>query len=261
MKVLFVGDVVGSVGRAMVQRYIPQLREEYALDLVICNGENAAHGKGLTRKLYYQLLNCGVDVITMGNHTFAKEDILKFIDEADRLVRPMNMEPFEAGQSTCVVEVNGLKVAVSNLCGEIFINTTSDSPFVCMKHILEDYQDCDLHFVDFHAEATSEKIAFTYAFKDSCAAIVGTHTHVQTADERIVDGCAAISDLGMCGPYHSVLGRDIDEVLTRFTSDEKTRYKIAEGDGVFCGLIVEIDEKTRRAVSLKRIQIRPEGEE
>lgn len=260
MKVLFTGDVVGSVGREMIARHVPRLREEYAIDLVVCNGENAAHGKGITSKIYRQLLNSGVDVVTMGNHTFSKNDIMNFIEDADRLVRPMNIEPMDVGKSTCIVNVLGKKVAVSNLSGEIFMNNVTDSPFKCMEDILAVYNNCDIHLVDLHGEVTSEKIAFAYKFADRVAAVVGTHTHVQTADERIVNGsCAAISDLGMCGPYHSVLGRDIQEILTRFTTGEKTRYTMAEGEGIFCGMIVEIDDQSNKATSVKRIQIRPEG--
>lgn len=258
MKILFVGDVVGSVGRQMVIDTVPRLREEKQIDLVICNGENAAHGKGITKKIYNQLIGAGIDVITMGNHTFSKNDILLFIDEADKLVRPMNMEPTEPGRSTCVVQVKDKSVAISNLSGEVFMNNITDSPFACMEDILEDYEDCDLHVVDLHAEATSEKIAFTYCFASQLAAVVGTHTHVQTADERIIDGCAAITDLGMCGPYNSVLGRDIDEVIARFTGS-KTKYTMAAGPGIFCGLIVEIDDITNNAVAVERIQIKEEA--
>ncbi len=255
MKILFVGDVVGSVGRQMVVSTVPALRKEKQIDLVICNGENSAHGKGITRKIYNQLLNAGVDVVTMGNHTFSKNDLLTYIDEADRLVRPMNMEPTEPGRSTCVADVCGKKVAVSNLSGEVFMNNITDSPFLCMEEILEDYEDCDLHVVDFHGEATSEKIGFTFNFASQLAAVVGTHTHVQTADERIVDGCAAITDLGMCGPYNSVLGRDVNEVLAKFNG-EKTRYTMASGPGIFCGLVVTIDDQTNRAIAVERIQIK-----
>ena len=260
MRILFVGDIVGSVGRSMVGELVPKLKEEKNIDLVVCNAENAAHGKGITKKIYHQLMDFGVDVLTLGNHAFAKEDIFAFIDDASNMVRPMNIEPQDVGNSTCVIEVNHKKVAVSNLSGEVFMNGVIDSPFACMEDILEEYSDCDIHVVDFHAEATSEKIAFAYCFADRVAAVVGTHTHVQTADERIINQtCATISDLGMCGPYHSILGRDIEEIITRFTSDEKTRYTMAEGVGIFCGCIVEIDESSNHATKIERIQIRPEG--
>ncbi|MEF2782055.1 MAG: TIGR00282 family metallophosphoesterase [Clostridium sp.] len=260
MKVLFLGDIVGSVGRECVKEHLEQLKQQYAIDLVVANAENAAHGKGITRKIYHQLIGFGIDVLTMGNHTFSKNDIYQFIDEADRMVRPANMEPLEYGQHTVVVKVNGLRVAISNLCGEVWMNNVVDSPFFCMEDILQDI-DADIYLVDLHAETTSEKIAFTYHFAGRVAAVVGTHTHVQTADERLVYGTAAITDLGMCGAYTSVLGRDVKEILTRFITDEKTKFKIAEGPGILCGAVVTIDEQTKKATHIERIQIRPENVE
>lgn len=257
MNILFIGDIVGSVGRSMVERYIPELKAQYQIDLVIANGENSAHGKGITRKIYHQLLNCGIDMITMGNHTFSKNDIYMFIDEADRMVRPANMEPLEYGESTRVLKVNNKRVAITNLSGEVWMNNVVDSPFACMEDVLDDVQ-ADIYLVDFHGETTSEKIAFTYNFASRVQAVVGTHTHIQTADERIVYGTAAISDLGMCGAYTSVIGRDVEEIVTRFTSDEKTKFKIADGPGIFCGAVVKIDDTTNRATHIERIQIRPE---
>ncbi len=257
MKILFIGDVVGAIGREMVMKYVPILKDSHGLDLVIANGENSAHGKGITKKIYDQLIQAGVDVITMGNHTFSKNDIYTFIDEADRLVRPMNMEPTEYGKSTCIINVKGKNVAVSNVCGEVFMHNVIDSPFACMEDILE-ASDAHIHVVDFHGEATSEKIAFAYRFAGEIQAVVGTHTHVQTADERIIQGTATITDLGMCGAYESVLGRDIDEILTRFTTNEKTKYKLASGPGIFCGAIVTIDDISNQATHIERIRICPE---
>lgn len=256
MKILFIGDIVGSVGRSMVEQYLPKLKEEHQLDLVVANGENAAHGKGITRKIYRQLLSYGVDMITMGNHTFSKNDIFMFIDEAEQMVRPANMEPLDYGKSTRVMQVCGKRVAITNLCGEVWMNNVVDSPFACMEDVLDEI-DADIYLVDFHGETTSEKIAFTYNFAGRIQAVVGTHTHVQTADERIVYGTAAISDLGMCGAYTSVIGRDVEEIVTRFTTDEKTKFKIAEGPGIFCGAIVEIDDASNKAIHIERIQIRP----
>lgn len=256
MKILFIGDIVGSVGREVVRTHLPFLKERYELDLVIANGENAAHGKGITAKIYRQLVNMGIDMITMGNHTFAKNDLLTFIDSADHLVRPANLEPRRYGKATRVLTLKGKKIAVSNVCGEVFMNGVIASPFGCMREIL-DTVDADIHLVDFHGEATSEKIAFAYAFAGEVAAVVGTHTHVQTADERVIEGTAAISDLGMCGAYRSVLGRDVEEILARFVHGEKTRYTIAEGAGIFCGAIVTIDEESNQATAIERIQIRP----
>ena len=260
MKVLFIGDIVGSVGREVVREQLPLLKEKYQIDFVVANGENAAHGKGITRRIYNQLLSYGVDCVTMGNHTFSKNDIYQFINDADRMVRPANMDPTEYGEHTRVFDVCGKRVAVTNLSGEVWMNNIIDSPFYCMDDVLQDV-DADIYLVDFHGEATSEKIAFTYCFADRVSAVVGTHTHVQTADERLVYGCAAITDLGMCGAYTSVLGRDVDEIVTRFTTDEKTKYRIAEGPGIFCGAIVTIDHETNRATAIERVQIRPENVE
>lgn len=256
MKLLFVGDVVGAVGRKMVFDNVPRIRKEENIDLVICNAENAAHGKGITRKIYNQLINSQIDMITMGNHTFSKKNLEEIIDEMDKMVRPANMYPLEYGKGYRIFEFNGKKIALVNLIGEVFMVNVSESPFKKMEEILSEIE-ADIVLVDLHAEATSEKIAFTYEFAKRCTVVVGTHTHVQTADERIVDDhCAAISDLGMCGPYHSVIGRDIDEILRRFKYQEQTRFTMAEGKGIFCGCIVEIDDETNQAISIKRIQIK-----
>lgn len=256
MRILFVGDIVGSVGREMVETYVPKLRKERNIDLVIANGENAAHGKGITKKIYNQLLSVGVDVITLGNHAFSKDTIFSFLEEADRMVRPMNLEPLDGGQYYKVVEVNGKRICIVNLMCNVFMVQVKGSPFDCMKKVLREVK-ADLYFVDLHGEATSEKIAFSYYFEGKIQMIVGTHTHVQTADERLENHTAFISDAGMCGAYRSVIGRDIEEVLTRFTSDEKTRFTVAEGEGIFCGVLFEVDEETCLPTSIERIQIRP----
>lgn len=256
MRILFVGDVVGSVGRKMVASFVPEIKAQEKIDLVVCNGENSAHGKGITKKIYHQLLNSGVDVITMGNHTFSKKNLEEVIDEMPFMIRPANMEPLNIGNSSVVVHVKDQKVAVINLSGEIFMNGITESAFSAMEKILNEVE-ADVYLVDLHAEATSEKIAFTYEYAQKCSAIVGTHTHVQTADERIVDHhCAAISDLGMCGAEYSVLGRDVDEILRRFKYQEKTRFTIALGKGIFMGCIVEIDDETHAAISIQRIQLK-----
>lgn len=256
MRILFIGDVVGAVGRKMVFDNVPRIRKEENIDLVICNAENSAHGKGITRKIYNQLINAQVDWITMGNHTFSKKNLEDVIDEMDRMVRPANMLPLEFGKGYRVFEFNSKRIALINLIGEVFMVNVSESPFKKMEKILQEVE-ADIYIVDLHAEATSEKIAFTYEFADRCQIVVGTHTHVQTADERIVnDHCAAISDLGMCGPYHSVIGRDIDEILRRFKYQEQTRFTMAEGKGIFCGCVIEIDDQTNQAISIKRIQFK-----
>ena len=236
MRILFIGDIVGSPGRQMLQQHLPALKEKICPDLTIVNGENAAHGKGITKKIYYQLLGCGADYITMGNHTFSKSELKMFIQEADRLIRPVNLAPVELGEGVRIARVNGKRIGMVNLCGEVFMDNVVRSPFECMSEILNRTLAA-LWFVDFM--------------------IVGTHTHVQTADEQLMRGCAYISDAGMCGAFDSILGRDKREVIERTLYQIKTRYTVAEGPAMLCGVWAEIDETTGRATHIERIQIRP----
>ncbi len=260
MKILFVGDVVGSVGRQMLVDHLDTIKQEKQIDFTIVNGENSAHGKGISKKIYHQFLNAGCDVITLGNHAYSKDTIFTFIDDAHRLVRPMNMPPSNGkGQGYCIVDVNGLRICVSNIMCEVFMIAVKDNPFDTMIDILEETKDlADIHIVDLHGEATSEKIAFSYYFEGVVQAVLGTHTHVQTADERVSNGTAFISDVGMCGVYRSVIGRDIDEILNRFVNQEKTRFTLAEGEGMFSAVVIEIDEVSKQAVHIERIQVKPQ---
>lgn len=256
MKLMFVGDIVGAVGRKIVNDHVLRLRQEEQIDIVIANGENAAHGKGITEKIYKQLKQNGIDVVTMGNHTFSKETIYSFIEDASHLIRPINLEPLSPGQNYKIVEVNNKKLCICNIMCEVFMHNVVESPFDSMDKIL-DSVEADWYFVDLHGEATSEKTAFAHMYKDKVQIVVGTHTHVQTADERIIGSCAYISDVGMCGAYDSIIGRDVEEILYRFKTKGKTRFTVAEGEGQFCAVIIEIDEITNQATSIKRIQIRP----
>jgi len=259
MKILFIGDIVGSKGRAAVKQLLPSLRLAYDADVVIANGENAAHGKGITRRIYEELLSYGIDAITLGNHAFSKADLYDFINQADRLVRPMNLIPTGLGRGHLEIDVKGTPLVIVNICGTVFMENTDETPFEAMHRIENNFTD-KIVLVDLHAEATSEKIAFAYMFQDVVSAVVGTHTHVQTADEKIMNGCAFISDVGMTGPYDSVIGRDVMEVLDRFSGIRSARYTVSEGESQLCGLFIEIDEATRRAVKIERIQIRPKDE-
>jgi len=255
MRLLFVGDIVGASGRAVVKRYLPELIVNQQIDFVIANGENAAHGKGITPKIANELLSVGIEMITLGNHAYSKKDVLE-IDSSIPLVFPANMEGARRSLSTRVVEVKGLRLAISNILTQVFMDYVDENPFDVMEDILEEV-DADLHFVDLHGEATSEKIAFAYYFKDHLIAVCGTHTHVQTADERIIDGCAFITDVGMSGPFDSVIGRDVQEVLDRLVHNKHTRYTVADTDSMLCAVIIEIDEISKRSTNIKRIQIRP----
>lgn len=256
MKILFLGDIVGSVGRCMVSTHLTKLKTEYAIDFTIVNGENAAHGKGITSRIYHDLMRQGVDVVTLGNHAFSKGELLTTMNECPNLIRPMNLLPKGIGNYIVIKEVKGLKIAVINLCGKIFMDRVEETPYECMDAILDNYP-ADIYFVDFHGEATAEKLTFWNVYRKHIQVVVGTHTHVQTADECVIDGCAYISDVGMCGAYDSILGRDTHEVVSHVVYKESTHYTPARGDGLLCGVVVEIDENTKKCLSIERIQIRP----
>ena len=184
MKILFIGDIVGKAGRAAVYARLALLKKEYNIDFTIVNGENIAHGKGITEKLYNELVEKGVDAITLGNHAYSKQDVLSFIDHSKSLIRPINMYPNEYGCGVRDFYVKGKTIRIVNLIGSVFMDKVIESPFESMKKLHKTNSD-KIVIVDLHAEATSEKMAFAYQFKNECSAVIGTHTHVQTADEKI----------------------------------------------------------------------------
>ncbi len=259
MRILFLGDIVGRDGRDIVFRHLSQLQKQYAIDFTIANAENSAHGKGISIRIYEELIAHGVDVITMGNHTYSKSEIKNHLSKMDQMVQPYN-HALQLHQGYKITEVNGSRLCVVNLLGGVFMNENHQDVFLAMQDIL-DNTDADLYFVDLHAEATSEKILFANYFKSDLIAVIGTHTHVQTADERLIGNLAYLSDAGMCGTFDSIIGRDVDEMIANILHKEKTHYTIASGPAILCGCVIEIDEKNRRAVSIKRIQIRPEDEQ
>lgn len=252
LRILFLGDITGSSGRKFLSKVLKEVRIQNDIDYVIANGENAAHGKGMTEKIYQQLMNSGIDFFTMGNHTFAKDDIYKIINKPN-IVRPANIDN-DQGSAYQVVNIKDKKVAIINLLGETFMHNTNGSPFKAMDQILNQVE-ADLYLVDLHAETTSEKIAFSYYYMDRVQTVVGTHTHVQTADERVINGCAMISDLGMCGAYFSVLGRDVEEIITRYTTNQITRYTIATGKAILTGAIVTYDLDSLQAIDIQRFKL------
>jgi 2',3'-cyclic-nucleotide 2'-phosphodiesterase len=256
MRILFLGDVVAKSGRQIVEERLPSLINETGCDFVIVNGENAAHGKGITVKIYNAIKNAGADVITLGNHAFSKGEIKLHLDECPDMVRPYNLEPKDIGQSYCIRECNGKKIAVVNILGSVFMDCATDEPIYSMNKLLNKIH-ADMIFVDLHAEATSEKELFLRMFSDKCIAIVGTHTHIQTADEKVYKGCAFITDVGMCGPYDSILGRDTDEIIAHNVYKEPTRFTPSESKAMLCGVIIDIDDSTNRATHIQRIQERP----
>jgi hypothetical protein len=249
MRLLFLGDVVGRSGREAVLAALPGLRRRYALDFVAINGENAAGGYGITESILVDLLDAGADVVTLGNHAFDQKDALVFIERHDRLLRPINYPPGTPGRGAGLFKAaNGADVLVINAMGRIFMPEL-DCPFRAIEAEIAACglkQGTDAIVIDFHAEATSEKQALGYFVDGRASAVVGTHTHVPTADERVLPaGTAFISDIGMCGDYNSVLGMDTEEPVNRFlTRIPRQRFEPAMGPGTLSGLAVEIDDAT-----------------
>ncbi len=255
MKILFIGDIVGEVGRRMLSEHLKSLQNEYSIDLTIVNGENAAHGKGITPKIYDSFKSLGVDVITLGNHAFSKNIIKEYMEKFDDLVRPCNMEPLEYGRGFVTCHINNLDIMIINICGKAFMDNILIDPFEATDEILEN-NSADIIFVDFHGEATAEKRCYFEYYKDRIQCVVGTHTHVQTADEMISNGSCFISDVGMCGAINSILGRDIEEVISRTIYQQKTYFTPAKGPGMLCGVVIDIDEITKKVQKIERIQIK-----
>lgn len=256
MNILFIGDVVGEPGRRAVKELLPKLKTKYNLEFVVANGENAAGGSGITPGLADEILGYGVDVITSGDHIWKKKEILDYIDTSKRLLRPANYPPDVPGYGSTVVESeSGTKVAVINLQGRVFMQAI-ECPFRAAKTQIDKVKDkARIIIVDMHAEATSEKIALGWYLDGVVSAIAGTHTHVQTADEKILpQGTAFVSDAGMTGPFDSVIGRKKEQILSRFLTQMPTKFEMAEGDIQLHGVIIDIDEKTGKANSIKRVQ-------
>ena len=257
MKVIFIGDIVGAIGRDAVATYLPKLKRKYNADVVIANGENAAAGRGITQAIYNDLLMMGVDVITMGNHTWDNKDIFNFIDDAEFLVRPANFSKDAPGRGMTEITKNGVTLTVINLHGRVFLPPHED-PFAMADELVEEARKTSpLVWVDFHAEATSEKIALGWHLDGRVSAVVGTHTHVQTADARIYPGGTAyITDVGMTGPYDEILGMTKESVIYKFQTNMPSRFEVPKkGREVLSGFFVEIDDKTGKAVRQERIYI------
>lgn len=256
MRILFLGDVFAKSGRNAVVERLPLLKADYNCDFVIVNGENAAHGKGITKKIYQSLMDAGADVVTLGNHAFSKSEIKESIETCASLVFPKNIEHEGNVPSYIIKEVKGKKVAVTNILGQVFMDCATTSPLEAMEDLLDEI-DADIIIVDLHAEATSEKELFLRVYAHEVTAVIGTHTHVQTADEKIFEGCAFISDVGMCGPYDSVIGRDAEEIIRKIIKNEKTHFTPGDGEAIICGCVIDIDDETNRATNIIRIQERP----
>ena len=257
MRILAIGDIVGEGGVKKLKDQLPKIKEQENIDFVITNGENAAGGMGLMEKNFKDILEAGTNVVTMGNHTWGKKDIFKFIDDP-KILRPANYPKCVVGKGLGIYECKGKKIAVMNFLGRVDINILTENPFILAKEMVEDLQNkVDMIFIDFHAEATAEKIAMGYFLDGKITAMFGTHTHVQTADEQILpNGTGYITDIGMTGPKKSVIGMDIAASLKRFTTTLPEKYKLAESNCSLNGCIIEINEETCRAEKIYRISRR-----
>lgn len=253
MRLLCLGDVVGTPGREVLERRLPGFREEHAIDFCIVNIENIADGAGINKSSYKAIRDAGADVCTTGDHVYRKADVLRlFKREPDRLLRPLNYPAKAAGKGLTVID----GVAVINLQGRVFMEPSGD-PFEAVDAALSRL-DAEIVVVDFHGEATSEKRAMGWHLDGRASALVGTHTHVPTADEEVLpNGTAYISDLGMCGPYASVIGRNAPNVLKSMTTKMYAPFDVATDDVRACGAIIDVDDATGRATAIKRCTFTP----
>ncbi|MCK4257747.1 MAG: TIGR00282 family metallophosphoesterase [Halanaerobiales bacterium] len=255
MKMLCIGDIVGRPGRKILSELLPELKTKHQADLVIVNGENASGGVGLSRKVAEELISYGVDMITLGNHTWDNREIVQFInDDRFPIVRPANYPPDTPGKGYRVIHSNGVRIGVINLLGRVFLGNFN-CPFRTFDTIFEKLQkEADIILVDIHAEATAEKVAFGWYVDGRAALVFGTHTHIQTADERILPGGTGyISDLGMTGPINSVIGTQKDLVIEKFLTQRPIRFEVAKGETHLCGIVVDIDEISGRTKYIRRI--------
>jgi len=256
MNILFIGDIVGSPGREATKLLLPELKKEYRLDFVIANAENAAGGSGITQRVAEEIFDSGVDVMTSGDHIWKKREIFEFIEQEERILRPLNFPSGAPGRGFGVFETkDGIKVGVINVNGRVFMEAL-ECPFRTTLAATEAVSgQTNIIIVDVHAEATSEKVALGWYLDGKVSAILGTHTHVQTADERILpQGTAYLTEAGMTGPYDSIIGRKIEDVLERFITCIPTRFEIAKENIQLHGAVLDIDENTGKARSIIRIQ-------
>jgi 2',3'-cyclic-nucleotide 2'-phosphodiesterase len=261
MNILFIGDIVGSPGRLAIKQLLPGLKKEYKLDFVIANAENAAGGSGITSRVAQELFSCGADVLTSGDHIWKKSEIFEFINQEARILRPLNFPSGAPGRGSAVFKTSdGIKLGVINVNGRVFMEAL-ECPFrTALDAASELAKQTKIIIVDVHAEATSEKVALGWFLDGKVSAVLGTHTHIQTADERILPkGTAYLSDAGMTGPYDSVIGRKVEDVLQRFITLIPTRFEVASENIQLHGVVIDIDEETGKARSIVRIQRKLSG--
>lgn len=257
MNILLVGDICGRTGRTTLLKYLPALKREKNIDIAIVNGENSAGGRGITKNTLGELYRAGADIITSGNHIWDKKEIINFIDDEPFLIRPANYPAPAPGKGFCIYPLKAKNIGVMNLSGRSFM-PPMDCPFQKVDQLVKKLShECDIIILDFHAETTSEKVAMGWYLDGKVTCVVGTHTHVQTADEQILpQGTAYLTDLGMVGPRISVLGMKRESVLERFKTCRPVRFEPADGPAVFSALLVTIDDRTNKASALQRILIK-----
>lgn len=265
VKLFFIGDIVGEPGRRAVKQLLPRLRQRHRVDVIIANGENSAGGSGITPKTAEEIFSAGVDIITSGDHLWDQKEVSALLENEKRFLRPLNYPPGTPGQGSVIFEVRAphsalhtpIPIAVLNLQGRTFMPVL-ENPFLIAKAEVDRVRpQTKIIFVDFHAEATSEKISLARMLDGRVSAVVGTHTHVQTADEQIFPGGTAyLSDAGFTGPHESVLGREIEPVIKRFLTSQPQRFEVAKGRVLLQGLVVEVDELTGAALNVLRISER-----
>jgi metallophosphoesterase (TIGR00282 family) len=256
-RILFLGDIVGKPGRNAVAQGLPSLKDTHNPLFTIVNGENAAGGVGITPAHAEEFFRAGADAITLGNHAFNKREIAPYLETGKPIVRPFNMPEGVPGKGLVTIRKDDIELAIMNLCGRVFMDSYND-PFEGFDRLIQDLQTPH-RLVDFHCEATSEKVAFGWHCDGRATAVVGTHTHVQTADNQVLPGGTAyITDVGMCGPIRSVIGMDRETVLKRFRTTMPIRFEVANEPGVICGVVISVERSTGRATSIERIRF---GEE
>jgi metallophosphoesterase (TIGR00282 family) len=255
LNILFIGDIVGEPGRKAVRQLVPKLRAQHNVGLVIANGENSAGGSGITMSTAAEIFSAGVDIITSGDHVWDQKEIYALMENESRFLRPVNYPPNTPGQgSTFFQPENGPTVAIINIQGRTFMPPLENPFWVIQREVNRLRETTPIIFVDMHAEATSEKIAIARMVDGQVSAVVGTHTHVQTADEQIFPGGTAfLCDAGFTGPHESVLGRDIEAIIKRFVTNQPQRFAVATGRVLLQGCLISVDEKTGRATSIQRI--------
>jgi metallophosphoesterase (TIGR00282 family) len=255
VKLLFIADVVGKPGRQAVAQIVPRLRKEHGLDLVVANGENSAGGSGITPKTAEEIFSAGVDIITSGDHLWDQKEVSELLEQESRFVRPLNYPPGTPGKGSVIFRAGqGQAIAVVNLQGRTFMPPL-ENPFLAIVREVERLRrETSMIFIDFHAEATSEKVALARMLDGRVSAVVGTHTHVQTADERIFPGGTAfLCDAGFTGPHDSVIGREIEPIVKRFMTSMPQRFEVAKEHVLLQGAVIEIEEQTGRALNIGRI--------